>query len=157
MLIEHRKQGGSFESFSAKIGTHRETLYAWAQVHEDFSDAKKTALEASLEFYEALSLRGMSGQLKRVATEEAVLDAEGNPVLDSKGQPKMKRTYAPAQFSAAAWIFTMKNVHQWKDRIDVRTGELPAEDPTGKSVDEIKAESARLLLELQSIKKKCRS
>jgi transposase len=41
MLVEHMKQLHSFESFAAKIGTHRDTLYAWCKEHPAFSDARK--------------------------------------------------------------------------------------------------------------------
>lgn len=41
MLIDHMKEGLSFESFAAVIDTHRDTLYEWANVHSAFSDAKR--------------------------------------------------------------------------------------------------------------------
>lgn len=64
MLVEHMGKGYSFESFSATIGTHRDTLYEWAKVHKNFSDAKKLGREASLLFFEKMGVGGMSGKLK---------------------------------------------------------------------------------------------
>ena len=63
-LIEHMRQGFSFESFGAIIGSHRDTLYEWAKVHEPFSDAKKRAVGEGLLFYEKVGLAGMTGKLK---------------------------------------------------------------------------------------------
>lgn len=40
-LIEHMKEGKSFESFAPLAGVNRDTLYEWEHVHQNFSDAKK--------------------------------------------------------------------------------------------------------------------
>lgn len=40
-LVEHMKEGKSFESFAPLAGVNRDTLYEWERVHPSFSDAKK--------------------------------------------------------------------------------------------------------------------
>lgn len=68
MLEDHMENGMSFESFSAKIGVHRDTLYEWVKVHPEFSDAKKKAHEKCLYFYEAAGVAGMMGKIKNFNT-----------------------------------------------------------------------------------------
>jgi predicted DNA-binding protein YlxM (UPF0122 family) len=45
MLRSHCKNGLSFESFAGIIGVSRQSLYDWAEKHEDFKDAKEEGLE----------------------------------------------------------------------------------------------------------------
>jgi hypothetical protein len=64
MLIEHMKQGMMFETFAPEIGVHRDTLYEWCKVHKEFSDAKKTAIDHNLLFYDKMAIAAMSGKIK---------------------------------------------------------------------------------------------
>lgn len=85
--------GYSFETFGAIAGVAKDTLYKWAEKHDDFADAKKRAfLECQL-FWERLGIDGVRGKY------------EG--------------------FSAATWIFNMKNRFQWRDRQDIEVSEKP--------------------------------
>lgn len=59
MLVEHQAKGLSFESFAAVIRVSRDTLYEWAKVHEEFSDAKKEAQSQCLLFWETAGVGGM--------------------------------------------------------------------------------------------------
>ncbi len=63
-LISHMSGGLSFESFSALIGVHRDTLYEWAKAHPDFHEAKKIGLDASLLYYEKIFKLGIMGKIK---------------------------------------------------------------------------------------------
>jgi len=45
-------EGLSFETFSAVIGCHRDTLYEWVKVHKAFSDAKSQASAACQLWFE---------------------------------------------------------------------------------------------------------
>ena len=120
MVIDHMKLGNSFESFGAVIGCHRDTLYAWEKVHPEFSDSKKEGKELSLKFYEDMGKMIATGQLRRVASEEPVLDSNERPVIDPGTGQVMKRiTYAPANANPAAWIFLMKNLHGWRNEIGI--------------------------------------
>ncbi len=51
-LLQHMKEGGSFEGFAPEIGVHRDTLYEWTKVHKDFSDAKNSGNDYRLQLYE---------------------------------------------------------------------------------------------------------
>jgi hypothetical protein len=91
-LIQHMRGGLSFESFAGKIGKNRETLYEWASVHEDFSDAKKEAESLCQVWWENAGIAGMLG-LKQTK--------DGVPL---------------GSFNAAVWIFNMKNRFNWRDK-----------------------------------------
>lgn len=54
MVTKHMSEGLSFESFAGVIGVNRDTLYEWAKVHQNFSDAKTKGTAASLLFWEKL-------------------------------------------------------------------------------------------------------
>lgn len=90
MLIKHMASGLSFDSFAGEANVHLDTLYEWAKVHEDFSEAKKTAFSKNLAFWEKAGLQGMWG------------DKESNMV-----------------FNPTVWIFNMKNRHRWRDKQEV--------------------------------------
>lgn len=59
MLIVHQQAGFSFESFAATIDVNRDTLYEWAKVHKNFSDARKKAKEKALHFWEDIGIKGL--------------------------------------------------------------------------------------------------
>lgn len=63
-LREHMGKGFSFESFAATIGVNRDTLYQWAKVHSEFSDAKSDGTDASLYHYEKIFQAGILGKVK---------------------------------------------------------------------------------------------
>ena len=94
-LVEHMAQGLSFESFAAVIKVNRDTLNEWAKVHDEFSVAKKEALDANLLFWEKHGIDGL------YSTSE--YDREtGNTISKS--------------LNATVWIFNMKNRHKWRDK-----------------------------------------
>lgn len=51
-VVSHMRGGFSLESFAGKIGVHKDSLYAWRDAHEDFSDAIKRAQSACQYFWE---------------------------------------------------------------------------------------------------------
>lgn len=63
-LIVHMASGLSFESFAGEIGVNRDTLYQWAKVHKEFSDAKKTGTERARSFWEKMGIAGAAGEIK---------------------------------------------------------------------------------------------
>lgn len=129
LLVAHMGLGRSFESFGAgvlaqephKLRVNRSTLYDWEERHPAFADAKKRGEDASLLFHEELWRSGVSGQLRRIASETPVMH-DGKPALDPEGRVLYHRTYAPATFAQAAWIFAMKNRFQWADRLSLTDG-----------------------------------
>ena len=46
-IIEFMKEGKHVIQFAAHVGTHKATVYRWAQEHEEFRDALSTAQGAS--------------------------------------------------------------------------------------------------------------
>jgi hypothetical protein len=52
MLIDHMKNGQSFETFGAKIGASWRTCYLWADTHEEFLQAKEIGKTFLLDVYE---------------------------------------------------------------------------------------------------------
>ena len=52
MLVEHMREGYSFATFAARVGTTRRTLYTWVGDHEDFAQAKEIGHEAALMHFE---------------------------------------------------------------------------------------------------------
>ncbi len=89
MLIDHMATGMSYETFAATIGTYRSVLYDWEKKYQEFSDAKKIAVEACQAFWE------------KIGMAQAVGDKHYG-----KG-------------STASWIFNMKNRFNWTDRQEV--------------------------------------
>lgn len=130
-LIEHMEKGGSFESYAAVIGVHRDTLYEWEKAHEEFSDAKKMGKDAALLFFENMARSGMAGNLKRVTK------------IKRKPDGTTQEVYALAPFNATSWIFTMLNrfPEQYRNRQELihRQG-APDDDIPRKTPDEIRAE-----------------
>ena len=59
MLIEHMAKGFSFESFAGLIEVHRDTLYEWCRVHQEFSDSKIIAAGKNQLFWESAGIEGM--------------------------------------------------------------------------------------------------
>lgn len=59
MLIEHMASGYSFETFGAVVDVNRDTLYEWASVHKEFSDAKGKAVLKCQYFWEGLGIKGV--------------------------------------------------------------------------------------------------
>jgi hypothetical protein len=149
-VIDHMAEGGSMEAFGAyltekyedkTLRVHRDTVNEWQHVHREFSDAVKAAKGASARYYDSLGKAGMGGNLRRLATEEPVLvfnpvTSKHEAVIGPDGRPVMKRTYEPASFGQAAYIFHRKNLHGWRDRTEL-TGEIKHTDPVGSALSKI--------------------
>lgn len=117
MLVEHQKQGGSIESFAGVCGVAISSIYVWFEAHAEFSEARKEAEGHLHKFYEEMGKMLATGQIRRVKSEEPVLDPEGKPVLDPRtGNVLMKREYEPVTGNATAWIFLCKNMLGWNDK-----------------------------------------
>jgi len=52
-LIDFCSTGKSLTAFAVKIGVHRDTLYQWGKVHQDFSDALTRARQAAQVHWES--------------------------------------------------------------------------------------------------------
>lgn len=100
LVIEHCSKGYSFDSFAGLVKVNQDTIYEWAKVYPDFSEAKAVALEAARLHWEKLSIEGLP--------TESTFDDKGRIV---------KQTTIPA----SVWVFSMKNrfSREWSDRIPV--------------------------------------
>ena len=63
MLIDHMKQGLSFESFGGVVGVCKETLYEWTRKHQDFLDAKKRGTSCTILYWEKIGIAGTLGKI----------------------------------------------------------------------------------------------
>lgn len=97
LLIEHAKQGRSFQSFADKIDVSIDTIHEWAKPensskYPNFSEAKKKARNAALAFWESHYITATI----RVKDEEP--------------------TYA---YDRVLLIFAMKNMAGWTDKQEI--------------------------------------
>lgn len=58
MLIEHMSQGWPFSTFAADLNVSIDTLYEWAKVHPEFSEAKKIGYAKSYKHWIRIGLDG---------------------------------------------------------------------------------------------------
>jgi len=63
MLIEHMAEGYSFDSFAGIVEVHIDTLYEWAKVHKEFSDAKHIGTAKSMAWWEKVGRMGMINEI----------------------------------------------------------------------------------------------
>lgn len=99
-LIEHMGSGYSFESFAGLIGVARSTIYEWVDSKPEFSDAKKSAFEASRLWWERQGIEGLHNTTD----------------YDDSGKPIKSKA-----INATLWIFNMKNRFRedWQDKQQV--------------------------------------
>lgn len=64
MLIGHMASGLSFETFAPVVKVNLDTLYEWAKLKPTFAEAKKTAFQQNLLFWEKLGIMGATGRIK---------------------------------------------------------------------------------------------
>lgn len=58
-LIDHMSQGLSFDTFGATIGVSRDVIYKWCNVHEEFFQAKKIAMDKCQLWWEQEGIRSL--------------------------------------------------------------------------------------------------
>ena len=94
MLIEHMREGLSFESFGGVIGKCKQTLYNWEKEFPEFLDARKQGDVLGLLYWEKVGRDGLHN--------ETIKDGDGTTVTRS--------------INPTIWIFNMKNRHKWRDK-----------------------------------------
>lgn len=63
MLINHMKEGLSFESFAADVNSCKDTIYKWTKKYPEFAYAKKKGHSLCLKFWEKLGRAGTAGKI----------------------------------------------------------------------------------------------
>lgn len=110
-LIDHMKEGGSFESFGAIVHCTEETLNLWTTKHEAFKFAKELGKKYEMLYWEDLLKKGASGQLPPIRKKVTVID-------ENKAIKQVTIIDEPGKFNATAVVFALKNKFpkQWRDR-----------------------------------------
>jgi hypothetical protein len=60
LIVEHMAKGNSLVSFACLIDVSAETVYEWARVHPEFSEAFKKAKDKCQRYFENMGLHGMT-------------------------------------------------------------------------------------------------
>jgi hypothetical protein len=94
MLIEHMAEGLSYETFAAKIGSCRSTLYNWEKQFPEWLDTKKKALEISQLWWEKAGINGLYTIVEH--------GDDGSYIIEKR-------------INSAMWIFQMKARFRWRD------------------------------------------
>lgn len=68
MLIEHMRNGASFDTFGVTIGVSKDTLYDWVERHQEFLDAKKVAFDESKKCWENIMYQQATGKINGSST-----------------------------------------------------------------------------------------
>lgn len=159
ILMDHMEKGGTFESFAAKIRHSKQTLYNWLKVYPDFVDAKNIGEGLSLQFYLNLGNMIATGQLRRLKSEKPLI-IDGKVQYDANGNVLMEREWEYTSGGQSTWIFMMKNIHKWHDRIDMKHGGMPVDeappitiDVSGWTKEQLERRMTELMLKMQKGKK----
>lgn len=88
MLLDHMREGKSFETFGPKIGVESKTLYNWCDSHPSFLQAKNRAFDLCRAWWE------------------------------DKSQELLSNTAQGERLNAPVWIFNMKNRFGWTDKTE---------------------------------------
>ena len=113
MVIDHMAKGYSFEAFGADVDCGKDTLYEWAKVHPEFSDAVEKGRIRSLKFWETLGMNGTVGK--------------PNYYIDAITGKKT----ATDKFNSQTYALHMANKHKWvSNKTDVTTDGEKLPSPT---------------------------
>ena len=130
-LIEHMRNGKSFESFGAVAHATEETLNNWCRKHPDFLRAKELGKVYEREWWENTLRLGAQGQMPPIQKRTVEYDADGNVV-------KSFLTQEPGKYNSASVHFSLKNKFpkQWRDKTELEV--TSGEELSNLSSDEIK-------------------
>ena len=99
MLIQHMKEGLSFEAFGGVTGHSKQTLYEWIEKFPEFGDSKRRGELLSQLWWEKIGVERLISQSWHQGGSKAL--------------------------NASVWIFNMKNRFGWRDRHDIEhTGDI---------------------------------
>lgn len=64
MLLDHMgSQGLSYQTFAAKIGVHKDSLFEWEKCFPEWVEAKELAMNLNLMFWERIGIDGALGKI----------------------------------------------------------------------------------------------
>lgn len=130
LLVQHMKEGNSFESFGAIANVTTETMDNWCKKHPAFKLAKEMGKQYELTYWENLLKKGAIGDLPSIKKRVTVFS----------GDKKIKSVTVidePGKFNATSVIFALKNKFPklYREKIEV---EQTGENLENLSSDEIK-------------------
>lgn len=108
-FIAQSKQGKTLAQIAYLWDVDRDTLYEWASVHDEFSDAIKRGREYAEAWYINLGQSAMVGQAL----------VNGRPIA----------------FQLGAFVWMTKNLFKWSERIESRSTDGP--DLTNRPLKDI--------------------
>jgi hypothetical protein len=115
-------KGGSFRDFSTEIGVHYDTVFEWAKVHKEFSDAKAYCDGLEERFWTGLLIKAGVGKGEEI-TETSVFSklVNGEDGKVKRVPMSHSENKKHAKMSVAAIMFALKNKfpERWKDRQEI--------------------------------------
>lgn len=114
MLVQHMKEGNSFESFGAMVRCSQDTLTNWTQKYVDFREAKSIGKSFEHMYWENLLKRGAIGDLPPIKKRVTVIGHD-------KEIKQVTVIDEPGKFNAASVIFALraKFPKVWRDKQEV--------------------------------------
>lgn len=93
MLIDHMKEGYSFFTFAAVLGVNPDTVYNWVNLFPEFSEAKRTGLAASVQWWEQLWRAGAAGQIPNYNATSVIFALKNKAPEIYKDRHEIKTTH----------------------------------------------------------------
>lgn len=115
MLIDHMAEGYSFQAFAGVVHCSIDSLYEWAKVHDDFSEAKRIGTQVARHWWEKMGRMGLMG--------ERVYKNEKDEIIRE-----------PFKMNTTVWVFSMKNRFKYHDNIIITP---PPKNPDEEELDEL--------------------
>lgn len=100
LLLQHLSEGHTLKSFAGRVKVHPDTIHKWRDAHPEFFDALAIGKASSLYFYEQAGIQGLFSETIR-----------------EKGPDGTSTTHSKT-INAPVLQFFMKNMHNWRDKID---------------------------------------
>ncbi len=89
-VIELMGEGLSFAAVAGALGVSRDTIYAWAEVHPEFSDTKKTGKAAAQLFWERQLIATAKGLVTGSPTTAIIFGLKNRAPLDWRDKTEVE-------------------------------------------------------------------
>lgn len=142
-LVEHMREGNSYDSFGAMINVTTKTMENWEKKYPAWQLAKEMGKQHELKYWENLLMKGAVGDLPSIKKRVTVFDKDKNvkqvTIIDE-----------PGKFNATSVIFALKNKFPklYREQIQIQN--------TGENIDNLSPEeiTKRKLLYASLVNKK---